>query len=51
MKILKKTTPKSKNFFDYPAEERKKIIKKAAEGSNGKQADLVRKYDIVHDRT
>lgn len=39
-----KTMPKkSKNFFDYPLKEQKRIIKKAAEESNKKQRKLVKK--------
>lgn len=47
MKIIKRKKADAKNFFDYPAKERKRIIKKATEGSNGKQADFARKYSSL----
>lgn len=45
-----KKTKKAKNFFDYPAKERKKIIKKATEEANKKQLELVEKYDALYCR-
>ena len=45
---LMKNTEKSKNVFDYPAKERKKIIKKATEEANKKQLELVEKYYALH---
>lgn len=48
MKLLNKKSTSSKNFFDYPSRERKKVIKKAAEGSNYKQAELVSKYNSLY---
>lgn len=32
------------SFFDYKAEEKKRIVKKAARESNKMQLDLVKKY-------
>lgn len=46
MNIFKKKS--GKNFFDYPAKEKKKIIKEAVNGSNEKQTELVKKYDLLY---
>ena len=45
LSFCKRKTKKTKNFFDYPARERKRIIKKATEEANEKQLDLVKKYE------
>jgi len=39
-----KKSKEEKNFFDYPAKERKKIIKKATEEANNKQSELIKRY-------
>jgi hypothetical protein len=39
---------KVKNFFDYPAREKKKVIKKATAGAVEKQKKLIRGYDFVY---
>ncbi len=39
-----KKSKEGKNFFDYPAKERKKIIKEATEGANRKQSELIKNY-------
>lgn len=44
-KILGKKEAKGKSFFDYPAGEKKKIVKEAAKESNRLQLELVRKYN------
>lgn len=47
MKILKLLTRKDKgtNFFELPAKEKKRIIKKAVHGSNELQKELSTEYD------
>ena len=42
--ILNKKT-NGKNFFELPAEEKKKLIKKAVRGSNELQKELSIQYD------
>lgn len=36
------------SFFDYPAAEKKRIIKKAAQEANKMQLDLVKKYNRLY---
>ena len=36
------------SFFDYTAAEKKKIVKKAAQGANKMQLDLVKKYNRLY---
>jgi len=36
------------SFFDYKAEEKKRIVKKAAHESNKMQLDLVKKYNRLY---
>ncbi|MFC1627343.1 hypothetical protein ACFL18_02195 [Patescibacteria group bacterium] len=52
-KNLFKRTTKAKNFFDYPAREQKKIVNKAVNGSNEKQAKLIQqlKDDVAFSHT
>jgi hypothetical protein len=46
LKFFKKEkAAEGKSYFDLSAEEKKKIIKKAAEESNKMQQDLIKKYD------
>jgi hypothetical protein len=46
LKLLKKEKKaEGKSYFDLSAEEKKKIIKKAAEESNKMQRDLIKQYD------
>lgn len=49
MKILKFLSKKEKgtNFFDLPAKDKKRIIKKAVQGSNELQRELSDKYDSL----
>lgn len=45
IKLFKKEKAVSApSFFDYPASEKKKIMKKAAQESNKMQLDLVKRY-------
>lgn len=46
--LFKKKTVKAKSFFEYPAEEKKKIMKKAAQKANKMQEDLVKKYNRLY---
>ena len=45
LKLLGKKPSKAKSFFDYPSEEKKKIIKESAKESNRLQLELVKKYN------
>lgn len=46
LKFFKKEKKaEGKSYFDLSAEEKKKIIKKAAEDANKMQKDLLKKYD------
>ena len=36
------------SFFDYPAAEKKRIVKKAAQEANKMQLDLVKKYNRIY---
>ena len=36
------------SFFDYKADEKKRIVKKAAHESNKMQLDLVKKYNRLY---
>lgn len=47
MRVLNFLTKKNKgtNFFELPAKEKKRIIKKAVQGSNELQKKLSMKYD------
>lgn len=36
------------SFFDYPAAEKKRIVKKAAQEANKMQLDLVKKYNRLY---
>lgn len=42
----KKTTPK-KDFFDLPAKEKVRIIRKSAREANKLQLNLVKKYNLA----
>ena len=48
LNLFQKKTKEAKNFFDYPAKERKKIVKKATEEANKKQLELVEKYNALY---
>lgn len=54
MKFIKSKLSKKKeeisapSFFDYKAEEKKRIVKKAAQESNKMQQDLVKKYNRLY---
>lgn len=44
----KKGVVVDKNFFDYSAKEKKKLIVKAAKEANKMQLDLVKKYNVLY---
>lgn len=44
----KKQTVQTKSFFEYPAGEKKKIIKEAAQKANKMQQDLVKRYNKLY---
>lgn len=49
--LMKNKGISAPSFFDYPAAEKKRIVKKAAQESNKIQFDLVKKYNSLYANT
>ena len=48
LKIFKKKVNKKLDFFELPAHEQKKFMKKVVIGANKDQKDLVKRYEQKH---